>query len=239
MGGSTGIDQSQERISLGTIRRILTLKMEANDPGRIDQDVAAQLLKVHRTGTLDRAAFSKDQIQVSLHRRPTQYACPGPTAHIKLGIQLSLRIRDKTPGHFQFGLIQTDHAHLLERHNHDLDRSFDKFVLGLLQLQQVLAAGQSGQMAMEDQHQPTALIVHPPQRVILDILTFKIRAGFSDQVAHFFVPWLAFVPWLGCQMGKQTPLARPLTGKQPATRVASPTGTAVLSGETPGVSLGF
>ena len=99
-------------------------------------------------------------------------------------IDLSLFVdqdRPRKPGLVEIG---SDQWATLKGHHHELHVQRAERILGLLQLQQVSAAGQSNQMAMEDHQQPGSLKVLKSMDPAVDVWQRKRHGGLVYSGGH-------------------------------------------------------
>ena len=89
--------------------------------------------------------------------------------------------RPRKPGLVEIG---TDQWATLKRHDHKLHVERAERILDLLQLQQVSAAGQSTQMAMEDHQQPGSLEVLESMDPAVDVWQCKRHGGLVHSRGH-------------------------------------------------------
>ncbi len=87
----------------------------------------------------------------------------------------------RKPGLVEIG---TDQWATLKRHDHKLHVERAERILDLLQLQQVSAAGQSTQMAMEDHQQPGSLEVLESMDPAVDVWQCKRHGGLVHSGGH-------------------------------------------------------
>ncbi len=132
--------------------------MQTHDAGRVDEYIAAALVDIV-VGWFFRQLPLTNFLQVGTPAtRPPQIP-EGCFEHAVTAIELSVVIDQQWP--LQPGLrhVLSREEIILERHYGNRDITASKRVFLLAQLREMPAAGESAEVAMEDQQQPAAAII--------------------------------------------------------------------------------
>ena len=144
----------EERGDRRPIRRAFPDMVQGHPPRGIDENVAPQLADVAR-GALQPVA-STDQPEVRPPRGGSPDRRPATATHPVGAIEDPLPINQQRPSKPRLAHVLFGTSPGLERHDDDLEAQPLDLVPVPSQLRQVLAAGQSPEVAMEDHQQPAA-----------------------------------------------------------------------------------
>ena len=151
-----------------------------DDSFGVNKHVATQLKNV--AGRCLQATTTKQQFQVNTPGFRAQNGRETSAAHAEAPVQLKIDVCQQRPGPRSFGNIKGCPGAGLEsdRDYAEADRLDGGFVL--LQLQQVFAARQSAEMAMESQQEPVPLVVFQAVCAAVDVRESKIDGRKSVHV---------------------------------------------------------
>lgn len=145
--------------------------MESHDAGWIDENVTAKLARVG-AGVSRQAAASKF-LRVGQPGPDPPDISETPPIHAVGTVQRAVLVEENRPGDSCVGDVGANGRRGLERDHGDPDSQFLEFPLMLLQLQQVPAAGQSTQVAVEHQQEPLTLIIGQTACASLGVRQFE------------------------------------------------------------------
>ncbi len=141
--------------------------MESHNATRIDQHISTLLPHVSRGAS--RKVTTEELLEVGPPRRRTQEISQSRMEHAVGPIDVQLLVDQDGPRKPGLVEIGTDQWATLKSHDHNLHVACAERILGLLQLQQVSAAGQSTQVVMEDHQQRGSLEVLEPMDPAVDV----------------------------------------------------------------------
>ena len=147
-------DSLEERGNRRPIRRALPGMMQGHSPRGVHEHVSAQLVDVV-SGTLQPVAAA-DQLDV---RPPGSWPPdrrPSTAPHPIGAIEDAPPVDQQGPPEPRLAHVRLGTLSSLERHDDDLDAQLLDLFLVPSQLRQVLTAGQSAEVAVEDHQQPAA-----------------------------------------------------------------------------------
>ena len=156
--------------------------MESHNATRIDQHIPTLLPGVSHRPSWKLA--TDELLEVGPPRcRPPEMSQSG-LEHAVGPIDVPLLVDQDGPRKPGLVEIGTDQWATLKRHDHKLHVERAERILDLLQLQQVSAAGQSTQVAMEDHQQPGSLEVLESMDPAVDVWQCKRHGGLVHSGGH-------------------------------------------------------
>lgn len=157
--------------------------MQAHNPVRVDQDVSAELAQV--VGGTAQLAAAPQQLDVAPPGRRTKNGPPSAPVHAVGVIEFLRFVPQDGPGKRRFAGIVLGDGGTLERDDDNGDVQRFQFAGVLLQLQQVFAAGESGQVPVEDHQQPAAGVIVEPVRPADGVVQIKVDGRFAGPAVRF------------------------------------------------------
>ena len=148
--------------------------MESHETFGIDQDIAPEL--EHVSASRLGQPTPGQLLQVRPPRGEPPHVAPPASLHLVRTIQLTSMIDEDGPGHARLLDIGARERSLLEGDDHDAKPRLETFCVPL-QLQQVPAARQSPEVAVEDHEQPHTPIVVQTMEAAAHVRQRKRRGG--------------------------------------------------------------
>src|SRR5659263_202091 len=179
---SNRMDSVQYRSDGRTVRRSGADMMQGNDPVRIDQDIPASLVNIPPRLPQLLPLHHSLQIGPPCFRSPN--VPEGSGEHPVLPVRFAGVVDQKRPGKGSFGGVAAGEKVVLERDHRDFHVSPGEFLFPITQLRDMRPAGQSAEVAMENQQQPTTAVVREKVNPAAAVPKFERRGGFSGQVVH-------------------------------------------------------
>lgn len=175
-------DSFEERRDCRPIRRAFPDVVQGDPPHRIHEDIAAQLVNIARGAS--QPVTSNDQLNICPPGCRSPDRRPPTMAHPVGCIQGTAPVNQQGPpetrlAHVLFGALPS-----LERHDYDAQIQPLDLVLVPPQLRQVLAAGQSGEVPVEDHQQPVVPILLETMNGTGGVLQRKRDGGRPDLAIH-------------------------------------------------------
>ncbi len=156
--------------------------MESHNATRIDQHIPILLRRVSRGPSWK--ATTDELLEVGPPRCRTPEIPSSRMEHAVGVIDLPLLVDQDGVGNPDLVEIGTDQRATLKRHDHNLHVERAERIVDLLQLQQVPAADQSTQMAMEDHQQPGSLEVLETMDPAVDVWQRKRHGRLVHSGGH-------------------------------------------------------
>ena len=186
------LDPFEKRRDCRPIRRAFPDVVQGHPPHRIHEDVAAQLVNIARGAS--QPMTSGGQLNICPPGRRSPDRQPPPMAHPVGPIEGAAPVNQQGPpetvlAHVLFGALPS-----LERHDYDAQVQRLDLVLMPPQLRQVLAAGQSEEVPVEDHQQPVVPILLETINGTGGVLQRKRDGGRPDLAVHLTLPHLSDVP---------------------------------------------
>lgn len=157
--------------------------VQTYDPCGVDEHVAAALVDVVR-GRFLRAPPLAQLVQVGEPGRTPPDIPPRRLQHAVALIELAPGIDEQRPVQAGLGHVLAGEDIVLEGDHRHPHITPPEFVLRLAQLREMPPAGESTEVAMEDQQQPVAAKVRQQMLSAAAVLELKGEGGFAGELAH-------------------------------------------------------
>ena len=131
--------------------------VDLDDAGRIDQNIASQL--VHVGGRQLEASAANQELQIHPPGRWSPYVPPVSVSHPVGPVQIERPIQQDRPPQTGVADIRVHRWSAFKRHHSDADAKRIQLVIVRSQLRQVFTTRQSAQMPVEYQQQPMAGVI--------------------------------------------------------------------------------
>jgi len=176
----------EERCDRRPVCRALPDMMQGHASGGVNENVSPQLANI-ASGAL-RPVASTDQLEVRPPRGGPPDRRPSTAAHPIGTIEDPPLVNQQGPSKTRLAHVFFRTSRSLERHDDDLEPQLLDVVLVPSQLRQVLPAGQSAEVSVEDHQQPVAPVVAQPMDGARGVLQRKFDGRRSGLGRHLTLP---------------------------------------------------
>ena len=160
--------------------------MQSHPSGRVHENVTAQLVDVIRGAP--RPIPSRDQSNVRPPGRRPPDRRPLAVTHPVATIERTPPVNQQRPPEAHLAHVLLGPLPSLECHDHDAQVQPRELALPPSQLRQVLSAGQSAEVPVEDHQQPVAPVVAQPMDGARGILQLKFDGRRPGLGRHLTLP---------------------------------------------------